>query len=209
MKVYCSSLKKLILHRTDLSMYDIAGFAFFKFITIHPFEDGNGRTARAIANLMLRLFGLPFYVDLSRTIKVKRELNIAIKTVLLREYRASSIRSCAKHIYQEVHIAMHSLLHKEKCSVCYEEMCGTTASGPVVTLNYCVHKFHYNCIQKWIKLRSNCPLCRAEINGLTKANGEVEDIRSVSIFITRARILLRWRNMKIYTMNMRHLLQRL
>ena len=31
-----------------------AGVAHFWFVTIHPFEDGNGRIARVIADLLLR-----------------------------------------------------------------------------------------------------------------------------------------------------------
>jgi len=40
-------------HETDLDLVLKAGVAHLWFVTIHPFEDGNGRIARAIADLCL------------------------------------------------------------------------------------------------------------------------------------------------------------
>lgn len=36
----------------------IAGLAYQRFVTIHPFEDGNGRTGRFLADLILRRYKL-------------------------------------------------------------------------------------------------------------------------------------------------------
>ena len=52
-----------------------AGIAHFWFVTIHPFDDGNGRIARAIADMMLaRSEGSPqrFY-SMSAQIRLERE----------------------------------------------------------------------------------------------------------------------------------------
>lgn len=40
----------------------IASDAHFKFVSIHPFSDGNGRTARLLMNLILSLHGYPMAV---------------------------------------------------------------------------------------------------------------------------------------------------
>jgi len=59
--------------KEDLSPIIIAGIAHYELVSIHPFIDGNGRTARALATLVLyklgydtkRLFSLEEYYDQS------------------------------------------------------------------------------------------------------------------------------------------------
>ena len=38
---------------------EVAAFAHFHFVRIHPFEDGNGRTARTLQNIILLSYGYP------------------------------------------------------------------------------------------------------------------------------------------------------
>lgn len=48
----------------------------------------------------------------------------------------------------------------EACSIClvdYEE------GDQVRSLNGCAHKFHLECIDKWLERSSQCPLCRADL----------------------------------------------
>src|SRR5690606_5292096 len=57
-----------------------AGIAHFWFVTLHPFEDGNGRIARAIADMSLaRSEGIPqrFY-SMSSAIRAERNAYYAI-----------------------------------------------------------------------------------------------------------------------------------
>ena len=59
------SMQELIswLHGTqDEHPVRIAGDAHFKFVSIHPFIDGNGRTARLLMNLILFMYGYPMAV---------------------------------------------------------------------------------------------------------------------------------------------------
>ena len=41
----------------------------------------------------------------------------------------------------------------DKCCICLE-------SNNLVTLKTCGHRFHYNCIQKWLTFKNTCPICR-------------------------------------------------
>jgi len=58
-------MKKFIdwLHNLqDTHPVRVAADAHFKFVTIHPFKDGNGRTARLLMNLILILTGYPMAI---------------------------------------------------------------------------------------------------------------------------------------------------
>ena len=45
------------LYEGDLPVPVIAALAHYQFATIHPYYDGNGRTARLLANLILHKAG--------------------------------------------------------------------------------------------------------------------------------------------------------
>ncbi|KAL3629319.1 hypothetical protein CASFOL_026541 [Castilleja foliolosa] len=44
------------------------------------------------------------------------------------------------------------------CSVCLDDICGQ--SDKVAILVECRHEFHYCCLEKWLKRKNICPLCR-------------------------------------------------
>ncbi|KAL2328140.1 hypothetical protein Fmac_021567 [Flemingia macrophylla] len=46
------------------------------------------------------------------------------------------------------------------CVVC---LCALKEGENAKLLPNCKHLFHVDCIDKWLKLRSTCPLCRAEV----------------------------------------------
>jgi Fic family protein len=48
----------VFIKRNDLPVFSLIALAHAQFETIHPFEDGNGRTGRALVQVMLRNFGL-------------------------------------------------------------------------------------------------------------------------------------------------------
>ncbi|KAF9677075.1 hypothetical protein SADUNF_Sadunf08G0069800 [Salix dunnii] len=43
-----------------------------------------------------------------------------------------------------------------ECAICLEEW----ESGAVVREMPCKHRFHGNCVEKWLKIHGNCPVCR-------------------------------------------------
>ncbi len=45
--------------KTDLNPVEKAAVFHYRFVTIHPFDDGNGRLARLLMNLILMQFGYP------------------------------------------------------------------------------------------------------------------------------------------------------
>lgn len=67
----------------------IKSFIFhFYFVYVHPFCDGNGRTARAINNSQLFFSGLPKIKSIAMATAINRDLNAYYK----------SIEDCEKHI---------------------------------------------------------------------------------------------------------------
>ncbi|ORD98159.1 RING4 [Hepatospora eriocheir] len=46
------------------------------------------------------------------------------------------------------------------CTICYEEYIG----GIKIKILPCDHHFHADCIDEWISIRENCPLCKKNIN---------------------------------------------
>jgi Fic family protein len=59
---------------TALPALTRAGIAHLYFVTIHPFEDGNGRIARALAQKVLsQALGQPTLIALSQTIQKNRK----------------------------------------------------------------------------------------------------------------------------------------
>jgi Fic family protein len=46
-------------HKSKLSIVELAGWVHYKLVYIHPFIDGNGRTARLLMNLILLQNGYP------------------------------------------------------------------------------------------------------------------------------------------------------
>ena len=50
------------LHSVQDHPVIVAALAHYKLVTIHPFIDGNGRTARLLMNLLLLQYGYPFAI---------------------------------------------------------------------------------------------------------------------------------------------------
>ncbi|GFY54507.1 hypothetical protein TNIN_399221 [Trichonephila inaurata madagascariensis] len=98
--------------------------------------------------------------------------------------------SKSKNIMQK-----HSAFEKElKCSICLD-----TCRRKKMKSLPCKHEFHQICVDKWLKRKKKCPLCREPIlrernlpnnlNGSFMANYNGEGMRGHLIYIHGGRII--------------------
>lgn len=82
------------------------------------------------------------------------------------------------------------------CSICLEE------SPDVIT--QCNHQFHKSCLDEWLKIRTNCPLCRSVFSSEFKIKGiynkfivNDDSITFRNRFYSKTYYLSKIKNMKI------------
>lgn len=54
--------------------------------------------------------------------------------------------------------------HQEPCSICMESF----VVGDVLRKTPCLHAFHRRCIDKWLDVKSHCPLCRTGLDSASE-----------------------------------------
>lgn len=52
--------------KTEINVFTLAVSVHFRFVSIHPFVDGNGRVARLLMNYILTYYGLPMLIVFKR-----------------------------------------------------------------------------------------------------------------------------------------------
>ena len=60
---------------------------------------------------------------------------------------------------------------QDECEICLLDIKQFTE---IFICNTCNHKFHYDCMSKWIKRKQTCPMCRDSIKTKTYYNKEYE-----------------------------------
>ena len=55
------------------------------------------------------------------------------------------------------------------CCICL----GRYREGEMLRELPCQHHFHVSCVDTWLKINANCPLCKSEIEGATAVAGEI------------------------------------
>lgn len=103
-----------------------AGIAHFQFVTIHPFMDGNGRTGRALATLILsqsgrninRLFALEDYYNRDRAAYYK-----ALHDVQGKEYREDiDITSWLEYFVEGIASESNQIVNSIKQKIAYRKL---------------------------------------------------------------------------------------
>lgn len=56
------------------------------------------------------------------------------------------------------------------CAICYENFEGGIGAMPVIETD-CQHRFHKQCIKKWLRLKNVCPLCHRQVFKSDRARG--------------------------------------
>jgi Fic family protein len=92
--------------RTDLSPLVQTALAHAQFETIHPFEDGNGRTGRALAQLVLRRRGLARHTTLPISSGLLRDTDAYFTA--LTAYRAGDPAPIVEEMVRAAHLATES-----------------------------------------------------------------------------------------------------
>src|SRR3989338_5981289 len=79
-KYVMNMLKWYSANKNKLHPFELVAIIHAKLTWIHPFEDGNGRTARAIMNFILMKKGFPmFFIPFDRREEYYKSLEIADK----------------------------------------------------------------------------------------------------------------------------------
>ena len=89
-----------IASRSDIDPATKAAWVLFRFLKIHPFSDGNGRTGRLLANWVLRREGVPFDISFCTSPLERSQYNTACR------YEDSSV--LAKFISRRLTRAWHT-----------------------------------------------------------------------------------------------------
>jgi Fic family protein len=87
---------------------ELAFEVHYRFVSIHPFADGNGRTGRILMNYILAMFDLPiFYVFKSNRISYIQALERARETDNPAFFYNFMYKQYQKFLEKEIKIAMH------------------------------------------------------------------------------------------------------
>jgi Fic family protein len=104
MKSFVETANRQITEANTFQQKCEAAFhAHFRFVSIHPFADGNGRTSRLIMNYILAIFDLPvFYVYKSSRISYIQALEKARETDNLQPFYSFMFGQYKKFLEKEI-----------------------------------------------------------------------------------------------------------
>lgn len=66
-----------------------------------------------------------------------------------------------------------TIVEKGACVICLEEW----LKGDMATELPCKHKYHFECVKKWLGIHATCPLCRYEM----PLEGEEEIVKNAEV----------------------------
>ena len=90
------------------------------------------------------------FLNLPSTLNKMNELNIKIY-----EIEQDTI-ACANYLINNIGLLINDDINDD-CMICLDKL-----NNESYVLN-CNHKFHTNCLSKYLKVKNNCPLCNSKI----------------------------------------------
>ena len=63
------------------------------------------------------------------------------------------------NIKSQLYNTIDKTLQIDECPICYEKF----NDNSYISILFCNHYFHTNCIKKWCEINNICPLCRIKI----------------------------------------------
>ena len=59
-------------------------------------------------------------------------------------------------------ISPYKIKCDEKCSICLSPL--YKKNKQIIHLEKCLHKYHFDCVDKWLENKNTCPYCRTTQN---------------------------------------------
>ena len=78
-----------------------------------------------------------------------------IKKLIEKNKKKRKIKIILKKSYKYEEL-LEENIKEEKCVICYDDYSNIN----IITILSCNHKYHKECIKKWIKIKLECPLCK-------------------------------------------------
>ena len=89
------------------------------------------------------------YIGYSIELEDISEMQVIINTYNQCHWKVQIYPPTPQYIYTD------SLCKKETCSICFNPEMDTKTN--------CLHYFHFTCIDRWLKINPECPVCRTKL----------------------------------------------
>ncbi|XP_021744457.1 E3 ubiquitin-protein ligase RNF12-like [Chenopodium quinoa] len=164
---YGAGIARSFMNRDALRQYDLDGIAEM-LLALERIEQEEEPTYEQLLVLESNLFlgGLSFH-DQHRDMRLDID-NMSYEELLALEERMGTVSTavpenvlanCLKRsIYQGISECREDE-NDVKCSICQEEYADTEELGRLS----CNHRYHFECINQWLKLKNWCPVCKNSV----------------------------------------------
>ena len=179
------ALQRLDARRQCIGAIGFAAAALYGIAQLHPFEDGNGRVARIVANWALSRCGLPFVVNLCATQQQRAEYIAAMRAthsavdsgvgdnplqaltrvvanrvaLAVGEFErlvAAKAASVSTEAEERAARAARERAAAGSCIICLED-------APNIAALCCGGAVHMKCLAEWLISNETCVQCRAPL----------------------------------------------
>lgn len=166
---YEAGVARSVMNRDTLRQYNLDGIAEM-LLALERIEQEEEPTYEQLLVLESNIFlgGLSFH-DQHRDMRLDID-NMSYEELLALEERMGTVSTavpedvlakCLKRsIYQDIAECTGDENEDDvKCSICQEEYADRDEVGRLS----CDHRYHFECINQWLKLKNWCPICKASV----------------------------------------------